>query len=485
MLQSRRVFAIILHMRPFPYYLAGQPVEANAGLPVTNKYTGEIAYHCALADASAVERAIDAGTSALEQTRSLPSYTRQAVLRHILMRVDQRREDLARIVAIEAGKPITDARAEVGRMIDTLQIAADESIRIGGESFPLDISARAKGCEGITRRVPIGLCAFITPFNFPLNLVAHKIGPAIAAGCPFVLKPASTTPISALVLAEILSETDWPKAAFSVLPCRPQDAQALVTEERIALLSFTGSPQVGWDMKARAGRKKVVLELGGNAACIVDEANDVATVADRLIVGAFYQSGQSCISVQRILAHRSLYEPLRSALCDRADALVAGDPLDERTFLGPLISESDARRIEEWVAEAGRGGAKLLCGGRRNGAFFEPTLLENVDPKMRVSCVEAFGPVATLQPFTDFSDALRIANDSPFGLQAGVFTKNLHHAWQAFRELEVGAVIINDLPSFRVDSMPYGGVKQSGLGREGVRYAIEEMTEVRLMVVRN
>lgn len=472
-------------VKSFPFYLAGIPVRVNTELAISNKFNGEVAFRCSLADAAVIDRAIAASTRAFEETRRMPSFARQAVLRHVLARVDQHREELARTVAIEAGKPIRDARAEVGRMIDTFHIAADESVRIGGEYLPLDISPRSRGYEGITRRFPLGPCAFITPFNFPLNLVAHKVGPAIASGCPFVLKPASSTPISALILAGILAETDWPKAAFSVLPCESQNAQALITDERIKLLSFTGSPQVGWAMKSKAGKKKVVLELGGNAACIVDEGCDVAAVADRLIIGAFYQSGQSCISVQRILAHQSLYDPLRMALRERAERLVAGDPLNENTFLGPLISEDDAKRTEEWVREAVAEGATIACGGTRNGSFFDATILENVNPKMKVSCVEVFGPVATLQPFNDFTDAISIANDSDFGLQAGVFTNNLHHAWLAFRELEVGGVIINDIPSFRVDSMPYGGVKESGYGREGVHYAIEEMTELKLMVIRS
>lgn len=473
-----------MEITSFPYYLAGQPVRSNTNLAVTNKYTGEVAFRCARANAEIMDQAIAAAVKGFEEARRMPSYARQAVLKHVIGGVEQRREELARVVAIEAGKPIRDARGEVARLIDTLQVAAEEAVRIGGEYIPLDISPRARGYEGISRRFPIGPCAFITPFNFPLNLVAHKVAPAIAAGCPFVLKPASTTPISALMLAEILAETDWPKEAFSVLPCTSESAHALITDDRIKLLSFTGSPQVGWAMKARAGKKKVVLELGGNAACIVDERVDVLAAADRLIVGAFYQSGQSCISVQRILAHESLYEELRAVLCERAAKLVPGDPLDEQTFLGPLISQADAERIEQWVDEAVRGGAKILCGGGRNGVFYDATILENVDAKMKVNCAEVFGPIATMQRFADFDEAIRIANDSAFGLQAGVFTNDLHHAWQAFNELEVGGVIINDIPSFRVDNMPYGGVKDSGFGREGVRYAIEDMTEIKLMVLK-
>lgn len=384
---------------------------------------------------------------------------------------------------MEAGKPIRDARGEVTRMIDTFRAAAEESVRMTGEYLPLDISARTEGCEGFWRRFPVGPCAFITPFNFPLNLVAHKIAPAIAVGCPFILKPASWTPVSALILGEILSETDWPKEAFSILPCTGTFAEKLATDDRIELLSFTGSPEVGWRLRGMAGKKKVCLELGGNAACIVDRGVDLDFAADRITFGAFYQSGQSCISVQRVLVYENAYTDLKNLLCERARNLVAGDPLNEKTFLGPMISLADAERIEQWVREAVVAGARVLCGGKRSGQFFDATLLENVDPSMRISCREIFGPVATIESFTDFRDAVRIANDSDYGLQVGVFTHDLDHAFFAFGELEVGGVIINDVPSFRVDTMPYGGVKDSGLGREGVRFAMEEMTEIKLMVL--
>jgi acyl-CoA reductase-like NAD-dependent aldehyde dehydrogenase len=469
----------------YPYYLAGRATAANTDLVVKNKYTGESVARVAQADAATIDLAIGAALEAFDHTRKLPSYRRQEILYHVVKRVTERREELAHVLCIEAGKPIRDARGEVARLIDTFRVAAAEAVRMTGEYLPLDISKRAEGYEGIWKRFPIGPCAFISPFNFPLNLVAHKVAPAIAVGCPFVLKPASWTPIGALILGEILAETDWPEGAFSILPCTRDAADALTTDERIKLLSFTGSPEVGWALKARAGKKKVVLELGGNAACIVDEGADVEYAADRIVLGAFYQSGQSCISVQRIIAHETIYEHLKQLLRDRVAKLKAGDPLDEDTFLGPMISEHDAKRVEQWVKEAIDGGAKLICGGRRNGVFYDATLLENVEPHMRISCQEVFGPVATVQPFVEFRDAVRMANDSVYGLQAGVFTKTIGHAFYAFNELEVGGVIINDVPSFRVDHMPYGGVKDSGLGREGVRFAMEDMTEIRLMVMNN
>ncbi len=467
----------------YPFFLAGRPVEANTDLVVTDKWSGDPVTRVARADHDAVDTAIGEATRAFEQTREMSAYKRQAVLNHIVARVSERHEELAKVLCVEAGKPIRDARGEVTRLGDTFRVAAEESLRITGEYLPLDINERAEGCEAVWRRFPVGPCSFITPFNFPLNLVAHKVAPAIAVGCPFVLKPASWTPVSAIILGEILAETDLPEGAFSILPCSHEAADLLTTDDRIKLLSFTGSPEVGWDLKARAGKKRVLLELGGNAACVVDEGVDLDHVADRIIFGAFYQSGQSCISVQRIVVHEGVYEHLKQLLCDRIAVLKSGDPFDETTFIGPIISLGDAERIEEWVREAIDGGAKLVCGGRRDGLFYEPTLLENVEPHQKISCVEAFGPVATVQPFVDFKEAIRIVNDSVYGLQAGVFTKSLDHAYYAFNEAEVGGVIINDVPSFRVDSMPYGGVKNSGLGREGVRYSMEEMTESKLMVL--
>jgi acyl-CoA reductase-like NAD-dependent aldehyde dehydrogenase len=430
-----------------------------------------------------IDQAIAAATDAFEQTRKMPGYQRRAILDHAARRVEERHEELSQALAIEAGKPIRDARIEVTRLVDTFRIAAEEAVRIGGEYMPLDISPRADGYESICRRFPLGPCAFITPFNFPMNLVAHKVAPAIAAGCSWVLKPASATPIGAIILGEILAETDLPKGAFSILPCAGAEATPLVTDERLKLLSFTGSAEVGWRLKTKAGRKRVCLELGGNAGCIVDRDADLDFAADRITFGAFYQSGQSCISVQRVIAHRDVYDELKQKLVERAQKLVSGDPLNDDTFLGPMITLDDAKRIESWVSEAVAAGAKILCGGKRNGAFFEATYLENVDRDQKVNRCEVFAPLATLQPFETFKDAVALVNDSDFGLQAGVFTKNIDHAWFAYNELEVGGVVMNDMPSFRVDSMPYGGVKNSGFGREGLRYAIEEMTEPKLLVL--
>ena len=469
----------------YPYYLANEAVQANEDLAVHDKYSGEVATRVALADDDAIDRAVAAAVEATEPMAALATYERQAVLMHCVGRFEERAEELAQALCIEAGKPIRDSRGEVGRLVDTFRIASEESVRITGEVMPLDISPRARGYRGQWRRVPIGPCSFISPFNFPLNLAAHKVAPALAVGCPFVLKPASLTPIGALLIGEVLAETDLPRGAFSILPCGRADAERFTTDERFKLLSFTGSPEVGWDLKAKAGEKKVVLELGGNAAVIVDKDADLEDAAERVVFGAFYQSGQSCIGVQRILVHAEVDEAFRAKLIEATSKLVVGDPREEDTFVGPMISEKESVRLEGWIRSAVDAGARLLCGGKRKGAFLEPTLLCDVPPGEDVVEKEAFGPVAVISTFDDFDEALVQVNDSVFGLQAGIFTRDLYKAERAWRVLEVGGVIIGDVPSWRVDSMPYGGVKESGLGREGVRFSIEEMTEIRNLVIRD
>jgi acyl-CoA reductase-like NAD-dependent aldehyde dehydrogenase len=469
----------------YPYYLGNRPEAPNRDLEVRDKYSGEVATRVAMADEAAIDRAIAAAVSATRPMAELHAYERQAVLQHCVDRLKARFDELAMALCIEAGKPIRDSRGEVTRLIDTFRIAAEEAVRIGGEVLPLDISPRARGYGGMWKRVPIGPCSFISPFNFPLNLAAHKIAPAIAAGCPFVLKPASLTPIGALLIGEVLAETELPAGAFSILPCRRDGARLFTEDDRLKLLSFTGSPAVGWELKARSGKKKVVLELGGNAGCVVDADANLDDAVERIVFGAFYQSGQSCISVQRIYAHRSVYSELRTRLLAATRALKAGDPKDEATFIGPIISEEEAQRIETWIREAIDAGAKLLCGGKRDGVMIEATLLEDVPKSQKVCSREVFGPVAVLAPFDDFDTVLDEINDSVYGLQAGIFTRDIYKARRAWDRLEVGGVIIGDVPSWRVDNMPYGGVKESGLGREGVRFAIGEMTEVRILVIRD
>ena len=471
--------------KSYPYYLANRPVSADQTLAVTDKFTGEVATRVALADAAAIDRAIELAVQAAGPMRELAAYERQRVLQHCATRFDERAEELAMALCIEAGKPIQDARGEVGRLVDTFRIAAEESVRITGEVLPLDISPRARGYTGMWKRVPIGPCSFISPFNFPLNLAAHKVAPAIAAGCPFVLKPASLTPVGALIIGEVLAETDLPLGAFSILPVPREQADRFATDERLKLLSFTGSPAVGWALKAKAGRKKVVLELGGNAAVIVDRDADLADATQRIVFGAFYQSGQSCIGVQRILVHEDVYDDLRARLVTATAALRMGDPKDPENFIGPMITRGRggaARGLDRGGAARGRQAprrrqaqGRAARGDAARGRARAIRTSSAARPSGRSPCSRA-SAISTPR--------CAQVNDSAYGLQAGIFTRDLYKAQRAWNELEVGGVVIGDVPSWRVDHMPYGGVKESGLGREGVRFAIEEMTEIRLMIVR-
>jgi acyl-CoA reductase-like NAD-dependent aldehyde dehydrogenase len=470
----------------YPCYIANKAVTTRTRMSVIDKYSGKVASEVSVPSDAQVEKAIASAAAAAPAMRHFKPFQRQAVLEHCVKRFTERSDELAYALCVEAGKPIKDSVGEVTRLIETFKIAAEEAVRINGETLNLEISARTAGYHGFTRRVPLGPVSFITPFNFPLNLVAHKVAPAIAAGCPFVLKPAERTPLGSLIIGQVLAETDLPKGAFSVLPLDGAHAGPLVTDDRFRLLSFTGS-LLGWDLRARAGKKKVTLELGGNAACIVDhtQAGQLGAVVDRLIFGAFYQSGQSCISVQRIYAHESIYDELRKRLVAAAKKLKTGDPKKKDTFLGPMVDEAAAKRLEGWIVDARKHGAKVLCGGNRKGNVLDATVVEGVKPELDLSRREAFGPVVLLAPYSRFDDALAAVNDSDFGLQAGIFTQDLDHAMRAWAELEQGGVIVNDVPSFRVDSMPYGGVKSSGVGREGVRYAIDDMSDLRLMVMRD
>jgi acyl-CoA reductase-like NAD-dependent aldehyde dehydrogenase len=468
----------------YPLYLNNKAVQPNADLAVTDKYTGEVAFRVALADAATIDAGIAGAVKAVEPMARMASYERQDILMHCVARFKERYDELAYALCVEAGKPIKDAEGEVGRLIDTFRVAAEESVRMTGEVQPLDISPRAKGYQGMWKRVPIGPCSFISPFNFPLNLAAHKIAPAIAVGCPFVMKPASRTPLGAIIMGEVLAETNLPPGAFSILPASRDGADLFTEDDRLKLLSFTGSPDVGWALKAKSGKKKVVLELGGNAAVIVDHDADLDDALERVIFGAFYQSGQSCIGVQRIIIHADVYDRFRDMLVARARSLISGDPHDRATFIGPMIDVKEAMRLDGWIQEAVASGAKLLCGGKRDGAMLEATLLENTGRDTKLYREEAFGPVAILSRFTDFDAALDEVNDSKFGLQAGIFTRDIFKTLDAWDRLDVGGVVINDVPSYRVDNMPYGGVKDSGLGREGIRFAMEDMTEIRNLVIR-
>lgn len=468
----------------YPLYLNNKAVQPNTDLVVTDKFTGEVAFRTALATPDVIDEAIAGAVRATEPMAAMASFERQAVLDHCVQRFRERFDELAYALCVEAGKPIADSEGEVTRLIDTFRIAAEESTRNYGEIQPLDISPRAKGYMGMWKRVPIGPCSFISPFNFPLNLAAHKIAPAIAIGCPFIMKPASLTPLGAIIMGEVLAETNLPEGAFSILPASRDGADLFTTDDRLKLLSFTGSPDVGWDLKARCGKKKVVLELGGNAAVVVDKDADLDHALARTVFGGYFQSGQSCIHVQRVIIHEDIYETFRDRLTEKVKALVAGDPKDRKTFIGPMISVREAARLKAWVDEAVASGATLLAGGGCEGAMLEATLLENCGRDTNVYREEAFGPVVILSKFRDWEEALEEVNDSKFGLQAGLFTRDLHKIMRAWDVLEVGGIVVNDVSSYRVDNMPYGGVKDSGLGREGVRFAMEDMSEIRNLVIR-
>lgn len=469
------------------FLLDGQWLSEGAALEVRSPYD-----HCVVAQtfrpgAGHVEAAIQASVRAFETTRKLPAYERQRILAAVARAINEQREEFARTIALEAGKPIKTARAEVERAIFTFSVAAEESTRIYGEWLPLDLQASTKGRWAIVRRFPVGPVASISPFNFPLNLVAHKWAPAIAAGCTIVHKPASQTPLGSLQLAKLVQDAGWPAGGLNVLPLSGREAEKLVTDDRLKKLTFTGSPEVGWELKKKAGKKRVTLELGGNAGVIIHSDADLEFAAERCVAGGFSYAGQSCISVQRILVQRGVYDKFLGAFIPRVEKLKVGDPRDESTDVGPMISEGDARRVGEWVDEAVAGGAKALCGGKRRGAphssLFEPTVLAETRPEMRVNCLEVFAPVVTVQPYDDFAAAVKQVNDSRYGLQAGVFTRDVKLVFTAYEELEVGGVVVGDVPTFRIDHMPYGGVKDSGMGREGLRYAIEEMTERKLLVM--
>src|SRR5215831_5853925 len=469
--------------RSFGFYLNGDMRSHGREFVVTSPYDRSpiaITYEAGRDD---VETGIQSAVLAFQVTRRMSSYQRATILHKIADGIRQRREEFASTICQEAGKPIKTARIEVDRGIYTFQIAAEEASRIYGEYIPLDTLETTTGRWGLCRRFPLGTVFAITPFNFPLNLVAHKVAPAIAAGCPLILKPAPQTPVTALMLAEVVHDAGWPEGALAVMPLSNDDAGLLVADDRIKLLTFTGSAAVGWALKSKAGRKRVTLELGGNAGVIVHNDADLAYAAHRCVVGGFSYGGQTCISVQRIWVERSAYDKFTKLLLDGVHKLKRGDPMEEDTDVPPLIRESDATRAALWVDEAVKAGAKVLAGGKHKGAFVEPTVLTNTTSDMRVNCAEIFAPVVTVEPYDDFRHAISEVNASVFGLQAGVFTHDARLVQMAFEELEVGGVIVGDVPSFRVDQMPYGGVKDSGFGREGLRFSIEDMTEAKLMVM--
>ena len=469
-------------MKAYPIYCAGHFTETNTQLPVVNPYSQEVFAITYQAGKEQLEEAIEAGIRCEKLMKALPVYKKYGILKYIADTMQQRHEEFSSTLACEAGKPLRLARAEVSRAIQTFVVAAEECKRLPAEYLSIDWTPEACNKEGIVRLFPVGLVAGISPFNFPLNLAVHKIAPAIAAGCPIILKPASNTPLSTLLLAQIIDTTELPKGAVSVLPMNRTTGHLLVTDERIKLLSFTGSPDVGWAMKNDAGRKKVVLELGGNAGVIITESADVVFAAQRAVVGGFAYSGQICIHAQRFFVHEKHYDAFIQTLLPLVSALKTGDTADAETSFSVMIDEKNAIRAKEWIDEAVSKGAQAIYGGHRQGNLLEPTILTHTTPDMKVNAMEVFAPIITITPFTRFEQAVNMLNEGRYGLQAGVFTNALDEMNYAFEHIETGGVIINDIPTFRVDHMPYGGVKDSGLGREGVRYAILDMMEPRILV---
>jgi acyl-CoA reductase-like NAD-dependent aldehyde dehydrogenase len=467
------------------FLLCGKEWSDGEALEVRSPWDQGLVGRTTQATRADARQAVQHAVASIRRTRALPRWKRREILEDVASSLIEQKERFAQLIAAEAGKPIRQARIEVDRSILTFKTASEEATRMGGETIPLDLTEGNEGRWGLVQRFPVGPVLAITPFNFPLNLVAHKVAPALASGCPIILKPAPQTPFTALALGEIILKAGWPEEALAVLPLSNADTAWLAEkEDRIKLISFTGSAKVGWDLKAHSGRKKVLLELGGNSALIVhNDWPDLEEAAQRTAAAAFSYAGQSCISVQRVYVHRSVFQTFLWKVVDAAKKLVCGDPLDEKTDVGPIIRLSDAERIESWIQEAVAAGAKLLEGGQRTGSMITPAILTGTKPGMKLRDEEAFGPVLLIEPYDDFEDALAEVNHSKYGLQAGLLTRDAGRILTAYRELEVGAIIVGDTPTWRLDPMPYGGVKDSGLGREGLRFAIEEMTEPRMLVM--
>ncbi len=466
-----------------PFLVHGQWKSGELSAPVVDPFTGKLVAQVTQATASDVEEAIASTCSAASTMEQLPSHARYNILQQVAALLYRRRDECAQTITAEAGKPIADAKREVSRAIQTFTVAAEEARRIPGEVVPLDWTPGFDTHLGLLRRFPIGPILGITPFNFPLNLVAHKVAPALASGNPILIKPAPQTPLTALLLGEVALEAGVPPGGLNVVPCDNSLAERMVVDPRFKLLSFTGSASVGWMLKAKCGKKKVTLELGGNAGVVVEPDADLDLAARRCAAGGFGYAGQTCISVQRIFVHQSVADVFTTKLLMHVARLKVGDPADETTSIGPLIDQAAAQRVESWIGEAVADGARVLLGGKRMGSLVEATVLSNVKPEMNVSCKEVFGPVVTVTPYRQLSEAVALLNQSDYGLQAGIFTQDIDKIFYAFRHVEVGAVLANEIPTFRADHMPYGGVKDSGLGREGVRAAIEDMTEPRMLIL--
>jgi acyl-CoA reductase-like NAD-dependent aldehyde dehydrogenase len=464
-------------------FIDGKWVSGKEVRDIKSPFDQDVVGKVHFADVGQVRGAVDSAHKAFQKTKMLSSYERASALEFVSDQIAKTKEELARSITLGAGKAIKSARVEADRAVSTFQIAAEEAKRMNGEIIPLDLSAQTSGRWGLVRRFPIGVMVGITPFNFPLNLVAHKVAPAMASGNTILLRPASQVAMTSSILAEIIHQSDFPAGGFNHIPCGYSAADYFLEDDRIKKITFTGSPEIGWELKKKAHKKRVTLELGGNAAVVVEPDADLDYALPRTVLGAYAYSGQVCISIQRIFLHKKIYDKFMAGFVDATTKLIIGDPMEEKTDIGPMINLDAAKQTEEWVEEAVEDGARLVCGGKREGAMFEPTILENVKPGLRISCQEAFAPVVVVSPYEDFDLALQCVNDSIYGLQAGIFTNDLKKAFKAYESLDVGGVICNDIPTFRIDHMPYGGVKESGFGREGLKYAIEEMTELKLLAI--
>jgi len=471
-----------MKMKKYHLWIQGMEKEANQYVPLYSPHTNEPIAEVAQAEKEDVIHAISIAEEASKIMKNLASYERAQILENVVLLLKEQKDECATLISLEAAKPLKAALAEVDRTIMTYTFAAQEARRIYGETIPLDAAPGGENRMTFTKREPLGVIAAITPFNFPMNLVAHKVGPAIASGNAVVLKPASQTPLSAYKIAEIFKRAGLPDGALNIVTGKgAETGEVLISDNRVKMITFTGSYQVGKWIREHAGLKKVTLELGSNSACIIDKDADLNVVIPKTVMGSFSYQGQVCISIQRIYVHDRLYETFTEKFVEETKTLKIGNPLDIQTDISSMIHKNEVKRAKLWIKEAIRQGAKLLLGGKGTETLLEPTILVNVPRHAKVSCEEVFAPIVIIHPFKHFKEAVEYVNDSQYGLQAGVFTNNLTNAYYAVNELQVGGVMINDIPTYRADHMPYGGVKNSGMGREGIKYAIEEMTERKLV----